>query len=230
MKNLLYKELKLCVPSFVFFYLAFSCMLLIPSYPYLVAFFFICNATMYIFTQGQANGDFQYSAMLPIAKRDIVRARYLSVMLFQMLFVVLCTGLIFLHHGLPSKGLPSNPAGIDGGLTLLGAGLSVIGLYNLIGIPAYFKSDIKIGRIMLTTIIGLFAYIFIVEGIAIASAAAQETVPLFDWIERTLDCFPETPAAWTAQIIALLLGAAAYAALTALGLRKSIRNFEQVNL
>ena len=43
MKNLLYKELRLCVPPFVFFYLGFAFMVLIPSYPYLVAFFFICN-------------------------------------------------------------------------------------------------------------------------------------------------------------------------------------------
>ncbi len=230
MKNLLYKELRLCVPPFVLFYFAFSCMLLIPSYPYLVAFFFICNATMHIFTQGQANGDLLFSTMLPVRKRDIVGARYLSVALIQMLFLLLCTGIMFLYHYLPPAGLPSNPAGWDAGLMLLGAGLGVMGLYNLVGIPAYFRNETKISRIMLTTIVVLFAYIFVMEGIAIAAAAAGEYVPLLGWIETNLDCFPSSPAAWTAQSVALLIGAAAYALLTVLGYRRAVEIFDRVTL
>ena len=230
MKHLLYKEFRLSIPLFVFFYLSFALMLLIPSYPYLVAFFFICNASMYIFTQGQANGDLLFSTMLPVRKRDVVRARYLSIMLLQMLFLLLCTGVIFLHQYLPPAGLPDNPAGWDAGLMLLGAGLGVMGLYNLIGIPAYFRGEAKIGRIMLITMLGLFSYIAVMEGIAIAAAQARAYVPLFDWIETHLACFPSTPAAWAAQSIALSIGAAVYALLTLLGYRRAAKIFERVAL
>lgn len=230
MKNLLYKELRLCVPPFVFFYLGFAFMVLIPSYPYLVAFFFICNATMYIFTQGQANGDFEFSALLPISKRDIVRARYLAVALLQMLFLVLCTGLIFVHAYLPPAGLAGNPAGLDASLTLLGAGLILMGLYNATTVPAFFKNEPKYSRVILASLFIKFGYIIAVEATAVVSASFCETVPLFDWIETNLDCFPSTPGAWTAQLAALLLGAAGYLALTLFGYRRAAKIFDRVNL
>ncbi len=230
MKNLLYKELRLCVPSFVFFYLAFAFMVLIPSYPYLVAFFFICNATMHIFTQGQANGDFEFAALLPIPKRDIVRARYLSIALLQMLFLLLCTGLILLHAYLPPVGLDGNPAGLDASLTLLGAGLGLMGLYNAATVPAFFKNEPKPSRIILTSLFIKFGYIIAVEGIAIAAASAREALPLFDWIETNLDGFPASAEAWAAQTAALLLGAASYLALTLFGYRRAAKIFDRVNL
>ena len=230
MKNLLYKELRLCVPPFVFFYLGFALMVLIPSYPYLVAFFFICNATVYIFTQGQANDDFAFSALLPIPKRDIVRARFLSIGLLQMLFLLLCTGLIFLHAYLPPVGLPQNPAGLDASLTLLGAGLLLMGLYNVTTVPAFFKNEPKYSRVILTSLFIKFGYIIAVEATAVAAASLCEAVPLFDWIETNLDCFPSTPGAWTVQLAALLLGAAGYLALTLFGYRRAAKIFDRVNL
>ena len=69
-----------------------------------------------------------------------------------------------------------------------------------------------------------------VEAIAIAAASVREALPLFDWIETNLDCFPSTPGAWTAQTAALLLGAAGYLALTLFGYRRAAKIFDRVNL
>ena len=74
MKALLNKELRLCLHPTVFIYLGLVLMLLIPSYPYLVSCFFICNAIFFVFQQSRENGDALYTAMLPVSKAQAVRA------------------------------------------------------------------------------------------------------------------------------------------------------------
>ena len=75
MKALLFKDYKLCLHPTIFIYLAMVLMLLIPSYPYLVSCFFVCNAIFFIFQSSRENGDPMYTAMLPVSKAQTVRAR-----------------------------------------------------------------------------------------------------------------------------------------------------------
>ena len=74
MKTLLYKQLRLvCHPMTPVFCL-FGAMLLIPNYPYSVTFFYVTLGLFFTFLNMREQKDIYYSALLPIRKRDTVRA------------------------------------------------------------------------------------------------------------------------------------------------------------
>ncbi len=226
MKNLLYKEYKLCmVPMVPLFYL-FALMLLIPSYPYQVAAFFTCNSIFYLLKQASLNGDMLFSAMLPVSKADVVRARVRFVTIIQLVMFLLMIPLILLNHRLYPQG---NPAGADGSATLLGLVLVVFTVFNAICLPGFFRDEAKIDRLFLLSVIGVFGWILLSEGFLIAAAAASR-VPLFAWVESHLDCYPATDGAWAAQLILLAVCACIYGVGTVLTTRRAIRCFEGKDL
>ncbi len=226
MKNLLYKEYKLClVPMVPLFYL-FALMLLIPSYPYQVAAFFTCNSVFYLLKQASLNGDTLFSAMLPVAKADVVRSRIRFVVLIQMLMLLLMIPMILLNHRLYPQG---NPAGVDGSVTLLAFVLIVFTVFNAICLPGFYRDEAKIDKLFLLGVFGVFGWIILSEGFMIAAGAASQ-VPLFGWVEEHLDCYPATNGAWQAQLIALLTAGLVYGLGARLTTRKAIRCFEGKDL
>ena len=227
MKQLLYKEYKLCLVSMVPIFYLFALMLLIPSYPYLVAAFFTCNSIFYLFKQSVVNGDLLFTTLLPVAKADVVRARVRFVVIIQMIMFLLLIPMSYLNHLLVPAG---NPAGTDGSLTLLGAALVTFTVFNGIFIPGFYRNEQKMDKLFLFSLIAVFGWIVLWEGFMITSAAAAKSVPFFAWIADNLDRWPQTCEAWTVQLIALAIGALIYVVGTVLTTRRAIRVFEQVDL
>ena len=87
--NLMRKEFKLSLHITSFLFLAFGLMLLIPSYPYYVAFVYTCLAVFFTFLNCRENHDIFFSSTLPVKKSDIVLARCLSVAAIQSLSVLI---------------------------------------------------------------------------------------------------------------------------------------------
>jgi len=227
MKSLLYKEYKLClVPMVPLFYL-FALMLLIPSYPYQVAAFFTCNSIFYLLKQASLNGDTLYSAMLPVSKAEVVKARVRFVVIIQMIMFLLLIPMILLNHRLFPGG---NPAGVDGSVTLLAFVLVVFTVFNAVCLPGFYREEAKIDRLFLFSVIGVFGWIILSEGFMIAAGAARDLAPFFAWVESHLDCYPATDGAWGAQLAALAVGALVYGAGTGLTARRAADIFQRVDL
>lgn len=72
-------------------------MLLIPGYPYFVAFIYTCLSVFFIFLQGRENRDILFTVSPPVSKRDIVKdiAYYRSISLSKKELLEL----IDLHYG-----------------------------------------------------------------------------------------------------------------------------------
>ena len=226
MKQLLYKEYKLCLVSMVPIFYLFALMLLIPSYPYLVACFFTCNGIFYLFKQSVVNGDLLFTTLLPVAKGDVVRARVRFVVIIQMIMFLLLVPLCYVNHLL----VTGNPAGTDGSLTLLAAALVLFTIFNGVFIPGFYKNEQKMDKLFLISLVAVFGWIVLWEGFMITAAAARDAVPFFAWVETHLDCWPETCGAWTVQLIALATGALVYVLGNALITRRAVRVFERVDL
>ncbi len=227
MKNLLYKEFRLCmVPMVPLFYL-FALMVLIPSYPYLVAGFFTCNALFYVFNQNAISNDLTYSVMLPVSKKEIVRGRIVFCVIIQMIMFVLFIPMILINQ---LSGPAGNPAGVDASITLLGALLTVFLVFNTSFLPAYYKNPSRLGKHFLRSVIIVFVWIFLVEGTMGVSQALQEKVSVFAWIANRLDCFPKTTEAVVTQLILLAICALVYGLGMVLIFRRSVKNFELVDL
>ena len=233
MKALLNKELRLCLHPTVFIYLGMVLMLLIPSYPYLVACFFLCNAIFYVFQQSRENGDPMYTAMLPVSKAQAVRARCLLVVLMQVLDLLLMAGMC--AFALVAMDLTKgNAGGTDHGLSLLAFALVLFAIFNLIFLPSFYKTGYKAGTAFLKGAIGVWIWIMLSEGTMIATRVIVGEkgldLPFFRFLYQNIDCFPATKEAWTAQ--AILFGAALliYAVGTLLAVRLSVKRYEQVDI
>lgn len=68
MKNLLYKEFRLATHPSVYIFFALAALLLVPSYPYYVSFFYLTLGIFLTFKTNRAENDIFYSALLPVRK------------------------------------------------------------------------------------------------------------------------------------------------------------------
>ena len=76
MIKLIKKEFGLAMHPIVPMMLLLSVMVLIPNYPYIVIFFYVSMAIFFTCLSGRENNDVVYSLNLPIAKKNIVKARF----------------------------------------------------------------------------------------------------------------------------------------------------------
>ena len=69
------KDLRLAAHPMMYVFALFGVMLIIPNYPYTVVFFYGLLGIFFTFLNGSENKDVDYCAVLPVTKRDQVRAR-----------------------------------------------------------------------------------------------------------------------------------------------------------
>ena len=227
MTKLFYKELKICLPVQVHLDFLLAAMLLIPSYPYLVACFFTCNSIYYMFNQSVGNNDTLFTALLPVSKAQAVKARVRFVVTIEMVMFLLLVPMILVNRRLNPAG---NAAGTDGNITFLAAALVLFTIFNVVFIPAFYRDENKSGKNFLISTISVFVWIILWEGFMIAAAVAKGQVPFFAWVAENLDAYPVTDSAWRIQLVALAVGALIYGLGTCLAARKAVRIFEQVDL
>ena len=214
MKTLLYKQLRLvCHPMTPVFCLS-GIMLLIPNYPYSVAFFYVTLGLFFTFLNMREQKDIYYSALLPLRKRDTVRAAVAFTVLVELLSVVITALFCLLSAKLqPGK---DNAVGMDANLMLLGAGFVLYGVFNLVFFVCLYRSGYKVGAAYLKANLALWPMMLLAE--------ALPHFPSLMWLNRV-----DTQANLR-QIPILLFGIAVFAVLTMLAYRRSARLYERVDL
>lgn len=214
MKTLLYKQLRLaCHPMTPVFCLS-GIMLLIPNYPYSVAFFYVTLGLFFTFLNMREQKDIYYSALLPLRKRDTVRAAVAFTVLVELLSVVITALFCLLSAKLqPGK---DNAVGMDANLMLLGAGFVLYGVFNLVFFICLYRSGYKVGAAYLKANLALWPMMLLAE--------ALPHFPSLMWLNRV------DVRANLRQIPILLFGVAVFAVLTILAYRRSARLYERVDL
>lgn len=214
MKTLLYKQLRLaCHPMTPVFCLS-GIMLLIPNYPYSVAFFYVTLGLFFTFLNMREQKDIYYSALLPLRKRDTVRAAVAFTVLVELLSVVITALFCLLSAKLqPGK---DNAVGMDANLMLLGAGFVLYGVFNLVFFICLYRSGYKVGAAYLKANLALWPMMLLAE-------ALPHFLSLM-WLNRV------DVRANLRQIPILLFGIAVFAVLTILAYRRSARLYERVDL
>lgn len=214
MKTLLYKQLRLaCHPMTPVFCLS-GIMLLIPNYPYSVTFFYVTLGLFFTFLNMREQKDIYYSALLPLRKRDTVRAAVAFTVLVELLSVVITALFCLLSAKLqPGK---DNAVGMDANLMLLGAGFVLYGVFNLVFFICLYRSGYKVGAAYLKANLALWPMMLLAE--------ALPHFPSLMWLNRV------DVRANLRQIPILLFGMAVFAVLTILAYRRSARLYERVDL
>lgn len=217
MKNILKKELTLSASILSYLFIAFGVMFFVPGYPILCGVFFVTLGIFQSFQNAREANDIIFSALLPVAKRDVVRGKYIFSCFIELCSVLLmAVAVIIRMTALSGAAVYRNNAMMNANLFALGMALFIFGLFNLIFIGGFFKTAYKFGKPFVAHIIVTFVTIGIGE--ALHHVPGLEALNAFGFEHFGL------------QLGLLALGAAAYIALTALSCRRACRNFERIDL
>lgn len=212
---LLKKEMLLTASPKSYFFIAFSLMALIPQYPILLGAFFVCLGIFGSFQAARESGDIFYTAMLPVAKKDVVKAKFIFTVTIQMISWILMAILSIIRMTILADVLPysinslmnANPA-------YLGWNLMIFAAFNTIFVGTYFKTAYKLGIPFL--LFGAAATFIIVLG---------ESFHFFPGMESLNSTHFQI-----SQLYVLAFGIVLYVAGTLGSLAVSIRRFEKIDL
>lgn len=215
MKDLLYKELKLAIHPTSYIFLAMGAMLLIPAYPYFVAFFYTCLAIFFMFIQGGENKDIFFTTLLPVQKRDVVKARFTVVILLELIQILVSIPFAILGAHISPGG---NPVGMEANVAFYGFVFLMYALFNAAFLPGFYKTAYKAGRALLISMTLVALYVVAVEWTVMS-------VP-------TLKAFLDTTdaAKQVRQIPALLVSMVIYGFSNLFACQRAAENFERVDL
>ena len=217
MSEMLKKEMKLSASVLSYLFIAFALMTMIPGYPILMGAFFVCFGIFQSVQRSRENNDLVYSALLPVAKRDIVRGKFAFALLIEGCGFLLMTGLTFLRMTvLADAVLYRTNALMNANFVFLGFALLVFGSFNLIFLGGFFKSAYYYGKPFVIFIIVFFLTVAVAE--ALHHIPGLEAVNAFGFNEMPL------------QLAFLIGGAAAFVLLTYFSLTISVRRFEKIDL
>ena len=215
--KLVCKELKLATSPLTWFFLAFGFMTLIPGYPIALGAFFVCLGLFQSVQLYREANDILYSALLPIPKKDVVTAKYLVTVMFQLIALAVMILLTVLRlTALRSAAPYVENALLPANLTYLGVVLLIFAMYNVIFLGGFFKTAYKFGKPFIVFIVatmllvGLAEVLWHVPGCAFLGAAAGPGL--------------------RRQLPVLLACAVIFIAGTLVSLKVSQRRFERIDL
>ncbi len=88
MKQLLYKEYRLCLSVQAVVFLSLSLLIVIPTWPALIPFIYSIIGILTIFPWAYANRDMEFTANLPVSKENVVKGRIYFVASLELLSMV----------------------------------------------------------------------------------------------------------------------------------------------
>ena len=176
MKALLYKEFKLAMHPICYVFIAmFPLMILIPSYPIAIGFIYVLTCYPVLFlgaNKGQQSNDLLYSTLLPIRKKDIVKARIMTVFIMHLAFIAITSALypvaLMINNAITESALAEDPMansitnaglGLNSYVLVLAIVLVGFAIADLIFFPIYYKNGKSIVMSTLLMILGFVVYL-----------------------------------------------------------------------
>ena len=217
MIRLLKKELKLSASVLSYYFIAFGLMFFIPGYPILCGAFFVCLGLFQSFQASRENNDIVYSALLPIAKKEVVKGKYIfacfiELCAFVLMLLVTAIRMTFLSNA----EIYRTNVMMNANFFALAMALLIFGLFNALFIGGFFKTAYKFAK--------PFVIFIIVAFICIGIGEALHHFPNLEGLNSFgFDGFP-------LQFVLLIAGAILFAALTVLSYFGSVRKFNAVDL
>ena len=217
MNALLKKEMRLSAQLLTYLFIGFAFMTMLPGYPILCSVFFINLGIFQSFQSAREANDIVFSALLPVAKRDVVRGKYqFSVMIELCGFALMAALTIVRMTALSDAAVYRQNALMNANPFFLGCALVIFGVFNLIFLGGFFRTAYSLGKPFITYIIVNFLLIGIAE--ALHHFPGMEALNAFGFDHIGL------------QLLTLLAGAMLYILLTVMSYNKACENFERIDL
>ena len=205
MKNLLTKEFKLCASPLSWIF------------PILMGAFFVCFGIFHSFQSGREANDVLYTVLLPVRKRDFVRAKFAFTCFIQLLGFVLMAVLTALRMTVLSGGKAYVGNALMNATPLfLAFALLIFAAFNVFFLGGFFRTAYKFGMPFLSFGVAALLLMFI-----------GEALHFFPGLH-----FFNTPGGERLGLQFAILAAAAvlFALATFLSCRASMARFEQIDL
>ena len=198
-------------------------MYFIPSYPMYVGPFYMTLCIMMTFALNQSSHDILYTALLPVKKIDVVKARFMYCGLMEM-FAFLCALIGGVIRSLAH--FPANSAGIEVTIAYFGLQMFIFAVFNLIFLGSVYKDPLKPGLRYLAAAIAYFVCYAICE-LPVWAYYAKKENPL----AKIGELFTSRESQFIIpQLIILALGLAIYAVSWLLTFRRAARQFEKYDM
>lgn len=214
MKALLYKQFRLVCHPMTLIFCLFGIMVLIPNYPYTVIFFYVMLGLFFTFLNIREQKDIYYSALLPVPKRDTVKAGCAFVVIIQVLsLMVLIPCSLLAAHLQPGK---DNLVGLDPNAALLTAGFLLYAVFNAVFLPSFYANGYKVGIAFLKAVIPTTLVMMVLE--------ALPHFPALTWLD-------DMDAATQVRLLPYFVAAVLlYGIGTVLTFRRAAAQYEKVDL
>ncbi len=213
--KLLMKEWKLCMHPTGYLMPLLAVLVLTPGYPYGVCCFFVGLSIFFICLTAREDHDAGYTLMLPVSRKDAVRGRILFSTILEAIDLLLMGVFILIKNAIGN--LP-NPAGLDAVVALIGEGLIIFAIFNLVFFPTYYGDISKPGKAFSFAATAVFVWI-------VLEIIGTYTVPFYrDVLDR-----PD-PQHMNEKLLFTLGALALYLAGTARSIQLSAKKFEAADL
>ena len=217
MRNIMIKEIKLSASVLSYLFILFGLMFLLPGYPVLCGVFFVTLGIFQSFQNARETNDILFSALLPMAKSEVVKGKYLFVCFIELCGLMLMGIAVILRMTVFSEAsVYRNNALMNANGFALGLAFFIFGLFNAVFVGGFFKTAYKFGGPFITYIILSFLTVGIGE--------ALHHFPGFE----ALNAFGSEHI--LLQLFLLLLGMIAFLLLTYVSYKLSCRRFEKIDL
>lgn len=211
------KEATLCAAPITYIFIAFAAMAMIPGYPILVSAFFVCLGIFYSFQNGRESNDVLFTALLPVRKSDVVRAKFMFCCAIELASLVLSVILTLMRMIFIGNASPygENPM-MNANFAYLGYTLIIFALFNIIFVATYFKTAYNIGK--------PFIAFCIISMLFIGVAETLHHLPGLTALNST----DFSGAAM--QSIVLCIGIIVYIAITTAAIGISVKRFDKIDV
>lgn len=173
MKALLYKQLRLVCHPMTLIFCLFGIVVIIPNCPYTVIFFYVTLGLFFSFLDMREKKDLYYTTLLPVPKRDAVKAGCLFTALIELAsLILLAPCCLLVAHLQPGK---DNLVGLDPNLALLAAGFLIYALFNAVFLPSFYKNGYKAGVAFIIATIPMALLMLVLE--------ALPHIPALGWLD-----------------------------------------------
>ena len=217
MRNIMLKEMKLSASVVTYLFVVFGLMFFLPGYPILCGAFFVTLGIFQSFQNSRETNDILFSALLPIAKRDVVKGKYLFVCLIEVCSLVLMAVAVAVRMTVLSHAaVYRNNALMNANLFALGMALLIFGVFNFVFVSGFFRTGYKFGRPFVTYIV--VGFLLICLGESLHFIPGMSVVNAFGFDSLGI------------QLILFALGLLAYLGITLGAYRLSCRRFERIDL
>ncbi|MDR0849470.1 MAG: ABC-2 transporter permease [Propionibacteriaceae bacterium] len=159
LKNLVAKDFALSLHPAMSIWLLMGALLLIPTWPYYIAFAYVFLNVMLLYQMDRVNQDLLFTAMLPGRKRDIPAARTTTVCIMELAFVAVsipfAIGWNFLYTA-------ENPISMNLNVAFYGTVFLMYALFNAIFLPWFYRS---LYSFLAPLLVGSLVPVFVVAGL-----------------------------------------------------------------